>query len=191
MYNGVKTTLIFALGAAAGSAATWFFLKTKYEKMVQEEREAIREYYRNKNNKSEEDELEEEIESIMEDDDEDEAYYGSILEEEGYDGGMNEREKGGLGAMKIGSDPEVIPPDEFGDIEEYDHEYLTYYNDGVLTDDKDIPIDDVDAVVGLESLDRFGEWEDDIVHVRNDRLKTYYEITQDERDYSDIMAADE
>lgn len=187
MYNGLKTTLIFTLGAAAGSAATWFVLKTKYEKMVQEERETIREYYRKKYEKHSEPteaDLEKAIDTYM--DDEDKAEYTEILED--YDGGMNKREKGGSGVMKIGSDPEVIPPDEFGEMDDYDTEYLTYYNDGVLAyDTNNIPIDDIDAVVGYESLEHIGEWEDSILHVRNDRLRTYYEITEDARNYADIM----
>ena len=51
----------------------------------------------------------------------------------------------------------------------------------------DEPVEDVDDVVGIESLDHFGEWEDDSVFVRNDKYKTYYEILLDERKYSDII----
>ena len=168
MYNGVKSVLIFTLGAAAGSVATWWFLKDKYEK------------YDNGDPT-------EDYEAVGPDDitDECKQEYSDILED--YEGGMNKREKGGSDTMKNGSDPVTIPPDEFGEDEDYDTEYLNYYNDGVLADDCDIPIEDVDAVVGLDSLEQFGEWEDDIVHVRNDRLRTYYEITQDARNYSDVV----
>ena len=41
-----------------------------------------------------------------------------------------------------------------------------------------------DDVVGMESLTHFGEYEDDSVFVRNDRLKCDYEILMDERTYS-------
>jgi hypothetical protein len=45
----------------------------------------------------------------------------------------------------------------------------------------------VDDVVGFESLNRFGEYEDDSVFVRNDRLKCDYEILLDRRKYSDVV----
>ena len=37
-------------------------------------------------------------------------------------------------------------------------------------------IEDIDRVVGKDSLTHFGEYEDDSVYVRNDRLKCEYEI---------------
>ena len=52
-------------------------------------------------------------------------------------------------------------------------------------DDGGDKIEDVDDVVGMESLTRFGEYEDDSVFVRNDRLRCDYEILMDERTYSE------
>ena len=43
MYNGLKGTLIFVLGAAVGSAVTWKILKTKYDKIVQDEIDSFKE----------------------------------------------------------------------------------------------------------------------------------------------------
>ena len=88
---------------------------------------------------------------------------------------------------------EVIPPDEFGEYDDYDLIGLTYYANDVLTDDGDFPIDDPEEVVGPDALDSFGEWEDDTVYVRNDTLKCYYEICRDnsEYDYSDQSVDDE
>ena len=51
----------------------------------------------------------------------------------------------------------------------------------------DEKVEDVDNVVGLESLAHFGEYEDDSVFVRNDRLKCDYEILLDQRTYSDVI----
>ena len=45
----------------------------------------------------------------------------------------------------------------------------------------------MDNVVGLESLAHFGEYEDDSVFVRNDRLKCDYEILLDQRTCSDVI----
>ena len=63
---------------------------------------------------------------------------------------------------------------------------LTYYADQVLTDENNEEVDDVEEIVGEESLTHFGEYEDDSVFVRNDRLKCDYEILLDQRNYSDV-----
>ena len=82
--------------------------------------------------------------------------------------------------------PYVISPDEFGEFAGYDTVSLTYYADRVLADDNDDVIEEVDDVVGTESLSHFGEYEDDSVFVRNDRLKCDYEILLDQRKFSDV-----
>ena len=83
--------------------------------------------------------------------------------------------------------PYVICPEEFGEMDEYETESLTYYADGVLTDDFDNEIEDVDDLVGEESLSTFGDYEDDSVFVRNDKYKTDYEILLDDRKFSEII----
>ena len=86
--------------------------------------------------------------------------------------------------------PYVISPEDFTEIPEYKAISLTYFSDGVLTDNKYEPVEDVDDVVGLDSLDHFGDYEDDAVHVRNDRLKTDFEIILDPRKYADFINND-
>ena len=51
----------------------------------------------------------------------------------------------------------------------------------------DNEIEDVDNIVGLDSLDTFGKYEDDSIYVRNDSLKCDYEILADNSNYSDII----
>ena len=55
-----------------------------------------------------------------------------------------------------------------------------------MTTIKMFVVDDVEEIVGEESLTHFGEYEDDSVFVRNDRLKCDYEILLDQRNYSDV-----
>ena len=92
----------------------------------------------------------------------------------------SEHYRGLLDEMGYNADepkPYVISPEEFGDnVDDYELISLNYYEDGVLADDWDEPIEDIDKVVGKDSLTHFGEYEDDSVYVRNDRLKCEYEI---------------
>ena len=81
--------------------------------------------------------------------------------------------------------PYVISPDELGE-KDYSIISLNYYADGVLADDFDVVIDDVENTVGEDALTHFGEYEDDSVFVRNDELELDYEILKDMRRFEDI-----
>ena len=175
MNNTVKSLLIFTAGAAIGSVVTWQFVKKKYEQIAQEEIDSVKETF-SKRQKTEE--KTEEINNnvpVFDDDDIEEAI--DIIEDLGYTP---------RGESKI-SKPTVISPHEFGEIDEYEKISLTYYIDGSLADDNDELIEDVDGTIGFESLNHFGEYEDDSVFVRNDRLKCDYEILLDQRNYSDVV----
>lgn len=179
---------IFAVGAAIGSAVTWKLVKTKYERIAQEEIDSVKEMVSKRMNNDSVtksfDKLKKDIHDKIDDALNTESTNESIIKENGYTNYANAK-KEDKGEEDNMCKPYVIPPDEFGDCD-YELETLTLYADGVLTDDMDIPIEDVESLVGVESLDHFGEWEDDSVFVRNDALKTDYEILLDLRDYSDV-----
>lgn len=179
MYRGLTYTLIFAAGAAVGSLITWRALDSRYKQILREEEEAIREYYEGKYEEleNEENEANDSIEDKVEE-------ARNILKENGYT--TEEKIKREDELMK----PYVIEPDELGELEGYEVETLVYYSDGILTNDIDERIDDIDDVVGEESLTHFGEYEEDTVCVRNDRLKLDFEICRDLRSYSDVVPLD-
>lgn len=110
--------------------------------------------------------------------------YEALMEKEGYTNysGMGKEER-----ASMESKPYVISPEEFGEFEDYEKISLTYYMDQILADENDELVEDVEGVVGFESLTHFGEYEDDSVFVRNDRLKCDYEILLDQRTYSDVV----
>ena len=85
--------------------------------------------------------------------------------------------------------PYVISPDEFAEFDDYEKVSLIFYADQVLTDDNNDLIDanDIENLVGFESLASFGEYEDDSVYVRNDRLKCDFEILYDQRTYKEVV----
>lgn len=85
-------------------------------------------------------------------------------------------------------EPYVISPNEFGEIEDYNKITLTFYADKIVADENNEMMDDTEIrqSIGFESLGHFGEYEDDSVFVRNDRLKTDYEILLDEENYADV-----
>lgn len=89
----------------------------------------------------------------------------------------------------VPSDHEVIDPNYFGEYEDYGKIFLTYYSDGVLADSDDEILEeaDIENCIGLDYVDHFGEFEEDSVHIRNDRLKCYYEILEDTRTFEKAM----
>lgn len=182
MGENFKKILLFTAGAAVGSAATWYLLRTKYEQIANEEIESVKEVY-SRLTKEKEDELvtaepckTEEKPNIME--------YASLVRDADYD--YSKSKESLQEEPEEEEDDEVpytIPPDEFGEDGDYDTVSLTYYANNALADDCGVLVDDIDYTVGPDALDSFGEWEDDAVHVKNDRLKTYFEILRVDDEY--------
>lgn len=81
--------------------------------------------------------------------------------------------------------PYVISPDIYGNDGDYDMVTLYYYTDGVVADEDDEVVDDIDDIIGEDSLKHFGEHEKDSVFVRNDRLKCDYEILRVSQSYAE------
>ena len=83
--------------------------------------------------------------------------------------------------------PYIITPEEFSDSD-YNTETLSYWADGVVTDidNERLTDDQIEDLIGEDSLSHFGEYEDDSVFVRNDRLRTDYEILADTRRYGEV-----
>ena len=56
----------------------------------------------------------------------------------------------------------------------------------ILTDEDDEIVEDIEDKIGFDALSHFGEYEEDSVFVRNDRIKCDYEILLDQRKYSEV-----
>lgn len=169
MNNTIKNVLSFVLGGAAGAVVTWKILEKKYKDISDEEIESVRELYNKKLNKA--NEIAEEQKQVSE--------YKDTVEYLSYAGGKNPENKTEEKIESI----HVIPPEEFGETG-YETESLTYYADKVLTyEATDEVVDNVDELVGKDSLTKFGEYEDDSVFVRNEILEKDFEILLDNKPY--------
>ena len=167
---------IFTLGAAVGSVVTWKLVKDKYARIAQEEIDSVKEVF-SKRNKTEESVEEKDEEPVPEP--EEVAEYKSIINNCGYS--VVER------VETMHDKPYVIEPEIFGEDPDYETISLNYYADGVLTDENNCIIDpgEIESLIGEESLDHFGEYEDDSVFVRNEERKTDYEILAIQSNYDD------
>lgn len=172
MNNKFANFIMFAVGAAIGSAVAWKVTKNKYEQIMNEEIAMMREAYRNKIKEKEEKEVKTKTfePRRFEFDKEVIEEYRTEIVELGY---ADIEEKGEL---EMREEPYVISPDEFNERDDYETQSLVYYQDGVLTDDLGNVIHDIDEIIGLESLEHFGEYADNVVFVRNDHLGIDYEV---------------
>ena len=200
MANKLFGIFTFAAGAVVGSIVTWKYLETKYDKLIQEEIDSVKEAFGRLNG---DDETENEddakpadtnvtdLKKPEEEPNEDPQdhmqrlyEYESEIARLRYASASNKKEGGGEPVFLA---PYVISPDDYGE-DGYETSMLTYYADGVLEDEYWNIVKNPDDVVGTEFVGHFDEYVDDTVYIRNDELKTDYEITRDKRTYAESQA---
>ena len=198
-----KTVIGFLVGIVIGSVLTYHGLKNKVEAEIDEEVNKVKEFYKDQLEKQQAEyfEKEEYLKSkaaVAED-------KGSVVskiinlnnvekseekqnEETEDEDGFEET----TGAFEILEDniivqdkPFVIEEDRVGEYISYDLISLIYFSDGVLTDDWEVPVENPDETVGKEYVEYF-ETGEDVVYVRNDKLKCDFEITRDLRTYEEV-----
>ena len=187
MNRKLSNVLLFAAGAAVGSLVTWRYFKSKYEIVedkIEEETEEAEGEYKEENLEGLESKLNYKKPPLKE--------YVKMVEDNGYvpKTHMEEVEEeiaNGEWGDKDVYEPYIIRPEEYGELHAYETLSLNYYADGVLTDELDNPIEDVESLVPADFADHFGEYEDDVVHVRNDNLECDYEILRDLRKFTDVV----
>ena len=170
--TGALCSLAFSVGAIAGAYAAYKKLDARYQTRLEDDlneaREERREFLRSRKTAKEEKE-----EDVPEKDDKDIGNLSKKISELGYDTQKDT--------------PYVISPDDFGEFEDYEMITLTYFSDGVLTDDNKQRLDDAEDIVGKDFAEHFGEYEDDAVYIRNDERKCDYEIIRDLDSYSELL----
>lgn len=92
-------------------------------------------------------------------------------------------------------EPRCVSPEEFAALIEDDYDICnwTLYqgSDGskILADDNDEIVDLEQRLATVGYAINIGEYEEDIAHICNDRLRCVIEITEDLRNYSDVLKA--
>lgn len=82
--------------------------------------------------------------------------------------------------------PYVISAEDFNSSPPgYNAQPLDYFADGVLADGWGVVLD-IEETIGEDSLEHFGDDQDDILYVRNERNEIDYEVTRDPRTYDEV-----
>ena len=189
----MKNLLCFVAGATIGSFVTWKLIEKKYKDLADEEIESVKETFKNRkqikiNDKETSEKFitkykdsKDKIEDIVSNE-----KYNIENKEEIDDDEYNYTIDVNEGVEFV--NPHIITPEEFGEYNEYKIKTLIYYADNVLTDEDDNPITslEMEEMIGIDSLDHFGEYEDDSVYVRDENNEIDYEILRSEKMFSEI-----
>lgn len=166
-------------------------LEDKIDNYVKETSNSASEESENDDDEYEEVEEPEEEEDEPEEDEDEDYYaepryrYNSYLNELEYFKGKERTDE--IGQINV---PYIINETDVGDKMDYDLIHLTFYADHILTDDANLPIKDIDEIVGPEALKCFLNEFVNIVYVRNERLGCDFEICRDLRRYADCRDQD-
>lgn len=200
-----KNALYFVAGAAVGALGTWYFAKKKYEKIAQDEIQSVTDAFSERLDKLARNSMDdpsirptpEELErEATKPGDRNIIDYAAVLSKQGYTDytkfSKDEEEPTETEDSEISVDtaagPVIICPDDYGEIPEYEQLSWIYFADHVLTDDDYSLITNYEKWIGDGALQHFGEYEDDAIHVRNDKLKCYIEVVIDSRLYASVVA---
>ena len=185
-------------GPLVGGGSVWYVLKARYEEISEQDICSAKQAFRAREEKlqREIDNLKERLESPDMDTEEPKTIQASAAKN---------REKATSTTMPRWSTVCSIPglrcrsllsmrwrrlrylPDEFGEIEGYTQISLTYFDDGILSDENGVIIDEPEDIVG-DALNHFGEYEKDSVFVRSDPKRCDYEILRDLRSYAEFRS---
>lgn len=206
----MKEFLIFSGGVIIGCVTTYFVLKDQFEEDLQEQiedvkhayAEAVDRIYADKyhTEKTEEESVEEAdpiIEKSSIDDTKDE--YKGKVQYLAYDKmGLSEADQEAESEESSDVDPEAeFPQDDAPGVpyvisaQQFATEYpffdkvtLEYYeHNGILVDEDGVHVEDIDETIGKDSLMRIGEYEPDVVYVRNEELNVDFEVCRIRRDF--------
>lgn len=168
--------LAYILGAATAILVMRDRIDQRYKKIADEEIESVKEAFRRKEEVMKA-ELEQNAAMNEEDRKKLDAVYSDLIAKKPKSSEGEDTE-----------DAVYIPPDEFGDNEEYEVATITYYeSDFVFTDFMDEPIPDGEweRMIGPNVAKHFGDYETDRVCVRNDKTRTYYEVIREEGEFAE------
>ena len=156
--------LWFSLGAVIGSLATWYVTKSKYEQIMDDEIESVKETFSEKKN-AELSEFVTDLKSHFEKPDL--MSYTKTIMSQNY-APVEDKSSGVY----------VIAPIEFGEFPDYNRVSLYYYTtDDVITNENGDVLDEEDSSIAVEDfIDHFGEYESDSVYIRDDMRCCDYEI---------------
>lgn len=174
----VKNLIFFGLGAATGALITWKLIEKKYKDLADEEIQSVVDTFRNR--KIENDIQEVEVkEEIIKSDNIKKIKHDKLITDLGY------KEKDEITIENIESPISVINEQEYGDLPGYDAKEWMCWDDGVITDEYDMPVKGYQKYIGEISLEELRVNEFGTIYIRNSDQKCDYEIMYSEKKFNE------
>ena len=178
----IKSVIIFVAGVATGALGGYFVTKKMLHEHTEAEIQSVKDAFK---------QLAEEEKQALMDSSEKEAKTKEMMKEyRGEKDAVPERKPGDTDISNKKhlepkeDEPYCIDPAEFAD--ENDTEYLTYYADGILAyDDSGEVVKHPEELIGKENLYHFGEFEEDMLYVRDPIENVDYSIAHSDSTYRD------
>lgn len=179
MKDILSKTFIFAVGVTIGVVTTRKYFKTKYEKIAKEEIDSVTEQLLGNDYVKTDIPDTEVSENDTYYDTEEPSGYKKMVNELKYAYSAGDKEENDLAGKQ------VISLEEFEDGENPTIT-LYYWADGVITNDRNKIIKNVDELIGLNNLKAFNDHRVDSIYIRNYDSEVDYEILRDSRCFSEI-----
>lgn len=203
----IEKVLLVTGGALIGGGTTYLLLdkvnKRKYRDIAEAEIQDVKETFRLLKGKGEPADDREELRAYLNKLDELQDYSDQVNGlDYAMEGGDDVKNDIPETPIKLEGDQRIPPRSEdgkpyvitinefFEDEQEFEKITITYYEkDNTLVDEREQMIDDVERVIGLDSLNYFG-WNsgsESVVHVRNPKHGADFEVLQDPQSYSETV----
>ena len=194
-----KNILFFLLGAGVGSTVVYFVVKKHYENLIDEEVESVRQYYKSQEDEDDEetDLSENEVKTLKKAPKlakkdpktaENDENYKEIIEKMNYGEFFPKKAKTEEVAVEADIPTRyVINGDAFAGDNRNEKVSLYYFEgDGVFMNiETDEVVPNGMDLIGEDNFERLGEFEEDVLYVRNDVTKTDYEVIQEHYAYAE------
>lgn len=205
--SSLSNIIFFGVGAVVGAAASWYITRKIYMERSQMEIESVKEAFAGasppatkKNELPHSDTPPIDTTSELQRQAAEKAkskpdiiQYAAQMTKEDYHDYKDISTPGGVPMLPeeedmLREEPFLIDEDRYGEIDDYEFEGMTYFADGVLTDENGdvVDEDEADEIISLDILRQFGESDKDMIWVRNNTLSHDYEIAKDLDNYADI-----
>jgi hypothetical protein len=165
----------FVIGGTIGALATYKILSDKYEKLIQEEIDSVKESFSKP--------LNNDVESEFDNKNADDVdAVDKIINQNGYlTESENKEESGDMKDKNIS----IISPEEFEESD-YTVVSLYYYEDGIVANDRHKMIGNAEELIGNDFASHFGDYKEDpdTVYVKNNEQHIVYEVM---REYEEFL----
>lgn len=193
----LRDAIIFVGGVGLGAVSTYFILKDRYNKQLNEETEEIKEYYKDLYSNKEEtpselQDVEIKIEDVHMETVEvpagEEPNYGEIIEKLNYNQ-FSTTVAAPDGEERVERKPYLISMDEYNTDTRMIKKIISYFEDDMVCMDNDTKevLTNIPKELGVDNLESINENGEGEIYIRNELLGIDYNVVSEPGSYEDYL----